>query len=676
MAAAALAAGALLANVGAFAVPANGLRSADERDRASATAISRRFLERARVNPDSVRLSAVWVDGRATGHTRWRQMHGGVPVWGGEGIIHTRAGAVYQVTDDFVAGLNVNTTPTVTMATARATAVDSEACAGCVARVAASELWVARFDNVDHLAWRVTLVIDGGPHGPEQRVVFVDAHDGSIPFSYDNLHSGTGPSLYRGTVTIPTLDVGGTRYMEDTTRRIGVFDLRNGTSTGYRLSDADDVWNGAPQRAAVDAQFASAATMDYLRNVHGRVGINGQGGPNASTSGNGAATLQTVLVHYGTNYNNAYWDGQKVVIGDGDGSVFLPLVALDIMAHEWMHGVTQFTAGLIYSNESGALNESFSDVFGALIERYVEGENAGTWMIGEDSFTPNIAGDALRYLDNPRRAGNSGFTADDQPDHYLDRYVGTSDSGGVHINSGIPNLAFYLAAKGGTHRRGGSVQGVGADAAGRIWYRALTTYMTSSANFAAARTATSNAARDLYGAQSYHVLAVQNAWCLVGVGSCVTAPQLLVNGGFEGSRSPWVSSGTGFAYTATGGTPKTGTGSIVLGNGANANAQVYQELQLPSNSRPVLSLQVGVVSADTGTTARDRLFVEIRNTAGAVLATPLTLSNVDRTANGTYVLRGNFNLASYAGQRVRITLRVATDATLNTAFRVDDVSVR
>jgi hypothetical protein len=297
-------------------------------------------------------------------------------------------------------------------------------------------------------------------------------------------------------------------------------------------------------------------------------------------------------------------------------------------------------------------------------------------MIGEDAYTPGTPGDALRYLNDPRRAANFGFTANDQPDHYAERYTGTQDNGGVHINSGIPNHAFYLLAVGGTHRRGGSLSGIGADAAGRIWYRALTTYLTSSSNFAAARTATTNAARDLFGAQSYHVLAVQNAWCLVGVGSCVTAPQLLVNGGFEGSRTPWVSTGTGFAYTATGGTPKTGTGSIVLGNGANSNAQVYQELQLPANTRPVLSLQVGVVSADTGTTARDRLFVEIRNTAGAVLATPLTLSNLDRTSNGTYVLRGNLNLASYAGQRVRITLRVATDATLNTAFRVDDVSVR
>ncbi len=675
----ALAAGTMLHSFSAAAATTRAQRADDgDRARASATYVSRRFLDRQGIDPANVRLTNVWVDGRATGHTRWRQLHGGVPVWGGEGIIHTRGTAVYDVTDAFVPGLQVSARPTQTVAAARAAALSSMDCSGCNARVAASDLWVARFDGVDRLAWRVTIVAEPAGHGhaPEQRVVFVDAHDGSIVHSYDNLHTGTGPSLYRGTVTVPTLAVGGTRYMEDTTRRIGVFDMRNGTGTGVRFADADDLWNAAAQRAAVDAQFGSAAVMDYLRLAHGRNGINGANGPGAATAANGATTLQTVLVHYGTNFNNAFWDGQKVVIGDGDGRTFGPLVALDIMAHEWMHGLTQFTAGLIYNGESGALNESFSDVFAALVERQVEGENAGTWLIGEDAYTPGTPGDALRYMNNPRRAANSGFTADDQPDHYAERYTGTQNNGGVHINSGIPNHAFYLLAVGGTHRRGGSLSGIGADAAGRIWYRALTTYLTSSSNFAAARTATTRAAQDLFGSTSDHALAVQNAWCLVGVGACVTAPERLVNGGFEATRSPWVVTGTGVTYTATGGTPRTGTGSVVLGAAANATGMIHQDITVPANTRPVLTLQVGVVSSDTSTTARDRLFVEIRTTAGQVRATPLTLSNLDRTASGAYVLRGAFPLASYAGSSIRISLRVANDATLPTSFRIDDVSVR
>lgn len=138
------------------------------------------------------------------------------------------------------------------------------------------------------------------------------------------------------------------------------------------------------------------------------------------------------------------------------------------------HGVTEFTANLTYSNESGALNESMSDVFGAMVELYSRGGTvtSDTWKIGEQAYTPNTAGDALRYMNNPHLASNSGYTADDDPDHYTERYTGTADSGGVHINSGIPNHVFYLAAAGGTHHLSGvTVTGMGTTDAARIWYR-------------------------------------------------------------------------------------------------------------------------------------------------------------------------------------------------------------
>src|SRR5262249_34099981 len=125
--------------------------------------------------------------------------------------------------------------------------------------------------------------------------------------------------------------------------------------------------------------------------------------------------------------------------------------------------------------------------------------------------------DAPRYLNGPHQAPAKGFTADDDPDHYSERYTGTQDNGGVHINSGISNFAFYLVAKGGTHHRGGTMTGIGADAAAKIWYAALTRYMTSSTNFKGARTATLNAAAALFGANSAQQRAVANAWTLVGV---------------------------------------------------------------------------------------------------------------------------------------------------------------
>jgi thermolysin len=207
--------------------------------------------------------------------------------------------------------------------------------------------------------------------------------------------------------------------------------------------------------------------------------------------------------------------------GDGDGVSFSPLVTLDICGHEMQHGVTSRTANLTYSGESGALNESWSDVFGAMVELYARGgqETTTTWWIGEDARTPGTAGDALRYMDTPHRAGNYGYTADDDPDHYTERYTGTSDNGGVHINSGIPNHVFYLVAKGGNHAHipGPFVTGIGADKAAKIWYKALITYMTSSTNFAGARTATLNAATALYGAGSAEYNAVADAWTACGV---------------------------------------------------------------------------------------------------------------------------------------------------------------
>ncbi len=192
---------------------------------------------------------------------------------------------------------------------------------------------------------------------------------------------------------------------------------------------------------------------------------------------------------------------------------------MDLCGHELTHGVTQFTAGLTYAGESGALNESMSDVFGVMIDRYVRGESTNTYRIGEECYTPTNGNpnDALRYMDNPHLAISSRFTTDDDPDHYSERYTGALDSGGVHINSGIANKAFHLVAKGGSHHLGGSMVGIGADAAAAIWYKALTTYMTSSTNFAGARVATLNAATVLYGQNSTQYNTVAQAWNLVGV---------------------------------------------------------------------------------------------------------------------------------------------------------------
>jgi bacillolysin len=172
--------------------------------------------------------------------------------------------------------------------------------------------------------------------------------------------------------------------------------------------------------------------------------------------------------------------------------------------------VVESTAGLVFAGGSGALNESWSDVFAALTERSVRGEGPGTWAIGEEAVTPGVPEDALRFLDEPSRA--------EDPDHYRERYTGPADNGGVHTNSGIANKAFYLVAKGGTHGNGGSVRGIGPAKAARVWYAALTHYMTSRTDFLGAREATIRAATALYGPAAREPLAVCQAWSLSGVG--------------------------------------------------------------------------------------------------------------------------------------------------------------
>jgi thermolysin len=629
----------------------------------------------------------VAVDELSMAHTRVQQHFRGIPVFGGEAIVHMRSnGAVAGESDSIVPFVRVDTKPQLDMAKAIDRALTHYGCRECLTDSPRAQLWVLRLKGVDRLVYKVDLIREDGTSETAMPVVFVDAHSGDVVYEYNNLQTASGNSLYSGVVTIGTSTNGSSFYLENTARRHGTFDFRNTTTSVFRFVDPDDLWNSAPQRAAVDAQFGAERFLEYLQVTHGRNGIDGAGGPGGYASALGAVPLISSRVHYGTNYNNAFWNGQFMTYGDGDGSTFSPLVTLDIAGHEMMHGVTERTAGLVYSGESGALNESWSDVFGAMNERFVRGESANIWKIGEQAYTPaNGTGDALRFMDNPHAVSNGGFTADDDPDHYSERYTGSADNGGVHINSGIANKAFYLLAAGGTHHLGGSMTGIGADNAARIWYRALTFYMTSSTNFAGARTATLSAAADLFGAGGTEHTAVATAWCMVGVGSCSTTPpppptgdELIVNGGFETMLAPWVSSGAGALWTGNGNFPHGGTGYIYLGNTNSSTGQSYQQISIsPTATTANLSFWLNVTSAETTTSIQyDRLFVEVRNTSGTLLTTLATFSNLNKGTAGNYVLRGNYNLLAYAGQTVRVQFRSTTDSSLATVFRIDDVSVK
>jgi Zn-dependent metalloprotease len=272
--------------------------------------------------------------------------------------------------------------------------------------------------------------------------------------------------------------------------------------------DADNHWGSGTTAdrasAAVDAHYGAATTFDYYKNVHGRNGIFGDGKGVPSR------------VHYGTNYVNAFWDGKQMTYGDGDNVAAGPLVSIDVAGHEMSHGVTEHTANLTYSGESGGLNEATSDIFGTLVEFYSNSAaDPGDYYIGEKIMKDRVA---LRYMDKPSRDGQS-------PDCYSSG-VGNLD---VHYSSAIANHFAYLLAEGtGAKTIGGlphdsptcdgsSITGIGHDKLGKIWYRALTTYMTSGTTYAQARTATLNAATDLYGAGSIERTTVAAAWSAVAV---------------------------------------------------------------------------------------------------------------------------------------------------------------
>ncbi len=531
---------------------------------ASVQELLQRSAEFGITQAEDLKVRSVALDHLAMTHTRVQQHYQGVPVFGGEAIVHHRKdGAVAHLSEALVKNVSVIMQPSFAAAEAINRAVAMYSCPSCLTDKPQADLWILRRDGVDHLVYRVQMRrLDGSRH-TTMPVYFIDAHTGTKVWEYDNLQTGFGSSNYSGGVTIGTRYYQGpnyaTYYLEDLPRKIGTWRWNNSRFLPsdpfyFSIESTTDGFSGP----GVDAHWGVEKAYDYYQTVFGRTGMDNFGGYLGMTSVDRNTRLISAVVNYGVALDTAFWDGsnRRMVFGDGGGFFSGPLVSLDIVAHEFTHGVTQATAGLIYQGESGALNESMSDVFGAMVERWVKGESYKTWQLAEDCFNRSY-GQATRYLDNPHLANNGGFTPDDDPDHYSERYLGAGDNGGVHHNSGIPNKAFYLVAKGGGHHLGGCMTGIGADDASKIWYRALVFYLGASSNFLNARRATVQAAMDLFGAGSTQAKAVTNAWSLVGV--------------IDPAIPPTLSAGTAsLSFTATQGgsnPPSQSLGIINIGTG-------------------------------------------------------------------------------------------------------------
>ena len=290
----------------------------------------------------------------------------------------------------------------------------------------------------------------------------------------------------------------------DSTRGNGIetLSLQNQTNTSStkEIIDSSNTWgnfNNKIENSVLDVHFGASATYDYFLKAHNRNSIDNKG------------FKLTNLVHYGQNFVNAYWDGSKMIFGDGDGKIG-PLVSLDIIGHEITHGLTSNTAKLLLENESGALNESFSDIFGVLIDFYTRPEKAN-WTVAEE-VSPLI-----RSLENP--------SINNDPDTYLGKNwkpIGGSDFGGIHSNNGVHNHWFYLLSNGGEsvndHLDTFKVEGIGISKAAQIAYRNLVYYLTPQSNYNDARLGSIKAAEDLFGSCSDEVESVYNAWFAVGLG--------------------------------------------------------------------------------------------------------------------------------------------------------------
>jgi vibriolysin len=439
---------------------------------------------------DQLRFTALDTDEIGYHHLHYRQEVNGLDVVGGELDLHVDHREVVYLANGSIRDIAIPADPTTSLVEASATLAGHQSFRGLTVDGSRLVYLVATRDDRTYLTWEITLVGLRG-QDPVRDLVYVDARGGSVIETHPTIHTAKNRSTYN---------------------------LNHGTTLPGLLARSE----GQGPVGEVDVDFAhdfAGDTYDCYQAIFERDSVD-----NAGLS-------LTSSVHYSTNYVNAFWNGSQMVYGDGDGVNAGPLDrALDVVAHELTHGVTQFEAGLIYQNEPGALNESNSDVFGAICEEWRDGGvSADTWKVGEDVWTPGISGDALRYMDSPTLDGASR-------DYYPERYTGPQDNGGVHWNSGIGNLAFYLLVNGGQHPRnktpGVTVVGLGLDVASQVWYRAATVYFQNNSSFSGARAGCYQAAIDLFPLDPSVRQSVADAWAAVGVGAPAAPPPtvMLTNG--------------------------------------------------------------------------------------------------------------------------------------------------
>ncbi|GHJ44056.1 hypothetical protein Cs7R123_13980 [Catellatospora sp. TT07R-123] len=449
-------------------------------------------------------------DGAA--HVRFQRTYQGLRVHGGDVVVHLdRTGATTGVGDGLGAPLALDTTARVTAAAASAAAV--RAFPGRVTSVGAPELVVDA--DAGRLAWE-TVVRGWAPDGqtPSRRHLLTDARTGAVYGSYDEIETvlGVGQAIYSGSVQIDTTFTGTSYTLTDPSHGANrTCDMLNTTSGPcVNFTDADNIWGNfaLTNRAstAADVHFASAKTYDYFKFVHGQAG----------RTGSGAGI--TSRVHYGHSYVNAYFDGAQLTFGDGSGDAH-PLTAIDVVGHELGHGYTDALVPLLYSGESGGIDEASSDIWATMVEFYANAPgDPADYTIGEEIDIYGT-GAPLSNLYDPALDGSSHSC-----------WSTLTPPADPHVSSGVGKHFFFDLAEGTGATKWGfspvcgsaaAVTGIGRAKAEKIWYRALKVYATSSVKYVGSgntmRADTLAAAADLYGMCSIEYKTVNAAWAAVNV---------------------------------------------------------------------------------------------------------------------------------------------------------------
>jgi vibriolysin len=431
-----------------------------------------------RINPEDLVLKRAYTDAQGDIHYRYAVRHNGRAVFGGELLLHARAGKIFAANTNVRGDLKGPEKATVAPEAALS-AAEQDREAPQSARVAVEpELSYYNAGDKFLLVYEVRQTGEQADGTPVDDSVLVNAVDGSVVTRIPHIHTALDRKVYDGK-TLSTLP--------------GTLARTEGSAPV-----ADPV---------INTSYNHLGTVySCYQNLFGRDSIN-----------NAGATLIST-VHHRVKYVNAFWNGTQMVYGDGDNVTASNLAnSLDVTAHELTHAVTDYESDLIYSGESGGLNESMSDIFGAVCEWYGDGKvvSQKLWLIGDDVWTPATPGDALRYMHSPTLDGVS-----------LDYFPDYASGVDVHYSSGISNLAFYLLSQGGTHPRAKTstvVAGIGLEKAARIFYKANVDLMTPSTTFEQAKIATEQAAQQL-GYDAATIASVSNAWKAVGVGVPVPPP--------------------------------------------------------------------------------------------------------------------------------------------------------